>query len=129
MKIDKTVKQETLYIAGVELLLSVLMEAVFLILHRWNLQVLAGNLLGYVTAVGNFFLMGLTVQHAVVKEEKDAKQLMRLSQSLRNMGIMVILILGFALPLFDAVAVVASILFPRIAIALRPIINKGGEHA
>lgn len=42
------VKQETLYVAGMALVCSVLMEAVFLALGAWDITVLLGNLLGYV---------------------------------------------------------------------------------
>ena len=45
-KIDPAIKQETKYIALTTLILSALMEAVYLIIGQWNLAVLFGNLLG-----------------------------------------------------------------------------------
>ncbi len=60
--IDPTVKKESLYIASVTGILSLLLQAGFLIARHWDYTVLLGNLLGGVTAAGNFFLMGITVQ-------------------------------------------------------------------
>ena len=73
LKIDKTVRRETLFVAVYTVILSALMEAVFLLIGKWDYTVLLGNLLGAGGAVLNFFLMGLTVQSAVMKDEKDAK--------------------------------------------------------
>ena len=72
-RIDKTVIRETLYIFLFTVILSTLMEAVFLCFGKWSVWVLFGNLIGVFAATGNFFLMGLTVQSALGKEEKDAK--------------------------------------------------------
>ena len=62
MKIDKTVIKETKYIASFVIIFSVLMQAVFLIIGKWDYTVLIGNLWGIIIAVGNFFVMGLFVQ-------------------------------------------------------------------
>ncbi len=72
MKIDATVRRETIYIAVWVGILSLLMEAVFLIIGKWDYTVLLGNLLSGAVAVGNFFLMGYTVQKAVDHEQKRA---------------------------------------------------------
>lgn len=124
-KVDKTVLKETKYIALWVVILSVLMEAVFLILNKWDYTVILGNLLGAVAAVGNFFLMGLTVQKAVQKEEeKDAKKLMRISQIYRNLLVLVILVVGIFVPVFNTWAVVIPVFFPRISLFFRPLFDK-----
>lgn len=63
MKIDPAVREETARVAAGTLILTVLMIAVFLILGKFDHTVLLGALLGCATAIGNFFLMALTVQH------------------------------------------------------------------
>ena len=78
-KLDATVKKETLFISAITFILCVLMQSVFLISGAWDLKVLYGTLLGFSASVLNFLLMGYTVQTAVLKEEKDAKSLMKLS--------------------------------------------------
>ena len=132
IKVNETVRRETVYIAAVVLILSVLMEAVFLILRRWDYTVLLGNLLSAAVAVANFFLMGLTVQKAVEKDEKDAANAMKLSQRLRLLMIFAVLAMGVSLGCFNIIAVLIPQFFPRIAVALRPLFNKtedgGGEE-
>ncbi len=122
--IDPTVKKETKYIAFFCILFSMLLQAVFLVLSKWTIAVLLGNLLGIAAAVGNFLLMGLTVQNAVMKEESDAKKLIKSSQSLRLLMMFTVALIGYLIPCFHAVAVVVPFLFPRLAIALRPFLVK-----
>ena len=69
-RIDPTVKKETGYIAVCVAVLTVLMEAVFLVLGYWDITVLWGGLLGAFIAILNFLLMGLTVQKAVADSLK-----------------------------------------------------------
>lgn len=123
-KIDAAIKRETVYIAVIVLLLSMLMQAVFLIIGRWDYTILLGNLLSGGVAVLNFFLMGLTVQAAVQKNEKDAKTTIKGSQSLRMFMLFAVSAVGVLLPCFHALAVLIPLLFPRIAVALRPLFHK-----
>ena len=124
MKIDPVVKKETGYIAIMVLLMSALMEAVFLVIQHWDRTVLYGNLLGAVAAIGNFFLMGLTVQKAVNKTEKDASNALKASQGLRLVLLFAIAAVGVSLKCFHPIAVLLPLLFPRIAVALRPLFQK-----
>lgn len=123
-KLDPTVLRETVYILTSTIILSLLMQSVFLLLSAWDYKVLLGNILGIVAAVGNFLLMGITVQAALCKEEKDAKGLMKLSQSLRLLLLFVIALIGYLVPIFNTVAVVVPFLFPRLAVMVRPLIKK-----
>lgn len=76
MKIDPAVRKQTGRVAAGTAVLTVLMIAVFLILRKFDYTVLLGAMLGFLTAVGNFFLMALTVQRltdgmpALPKEEE-----------------------------------------------------------
>ncbi|MBE6787948.1 MAG: hypothetical protein E7537_06345 [Ruminococcaceae bacterium] len=126
MKIDKTVIKETKYIASFVIIFSVLMQAVFLIISKWDYTVLLGNLWGIIIAVGNFFVMGLFVQKAVTQDAKDAKQTVRASQSLRMVAIFVLAAVGLIIfkQTPTRVAIVLPLVFPRIAIMLRPIIYR-----
>ena len=126
-KIDPTVKKETIYIASVTGILSLLLQAGFLIARHWDYTVLLGNILGGVTAVGNFFLMGITVQKAVQKEKKPAADLMKFSQTTRMLMQLVVAVLGFALPCFNGYATILPLFFPRIAIMIRPFLDKNKQ--
>lgn len=124
-KVDATVRRETLYIAAAVGIMSVLMQAVFLIARRWDYTVLLGNLLSAAAVVGNFFLMGITVQNALDKDEKDAAASVKLSQQLRLLMMFLVVALGAALDCFNVFAVIIPLFFPRVAIALRP--RLGGQ--
>ena len=123
-KVDATVIKETKYIALWVLVFSVLMEAVFLVAGIWDYTVLLGNLLGGLVAVLNFFLMGITVQSAIQKEEKAAKSTMKVSMLYRNLLILVSAILGVVLPFFNTYSSIIPLFFPRIAIFFRPFFDK-----
>lgn len=123
-KVDPVVKRETGYIMAVSLILSVLMQSVFLIVGRWQYTVLLGNALGYVAAVLNFFLMGLSVQAATKKEQKEAKTAMKASFALRMVLLFGLAVLGVVLPCFDTVSVLVSLFFPRVAVFCRGFIKK-----
>ncbi len=123
-KIDPTVKKETLYIGAVAFMFNVVMQSVFLIIGKWDYTVLLGGLLGFAASVANFFLMGISVQSAVNKDEKDAKVTMKASQSLRLLLLFVIAIIGYVVPVFNVIAVIIPYIFPRLAIALTPLLRK-----
>lgn len=127
--IEPAVKKETAYMAGWSLLLSVVMELVFWAVGAMDYTVPLGNLLGVTASLLNFFLMGLTIQKAVGLEEKAASARLKLSQMLRMLMVLVLLVLGLALPCFHTVAVLAPVFFPRIAIAFRPLFDRKDEKA
>ena len=122
--VDLTVKKETRYIGLVELILLALMEAVFLIIGNWDHTVLLGGLYGAAIAVGNFFLMGLTVQHCLTLEPDEAKKRMKLSQQGRMLMLLVFCVIGGALPFLDTIAVLIPQLFPRVGVTIRGLTMK-----
>ena len=123
-KIDATILKETKYIAVWTFILSILLQAVFLIIGKWDFKVLWGNLLSGVFAVLNFFLMGITVQISIKKDEKDAKTTMKFSQTFRNLMLLAVAAVGILLKVFNNWAVIIPLFFPRIAISLRPLFDK-----
>ena len=126
-KIDKTVKKETGFVLVFVLIFSVLMESVFLILGKWDYTVLLGNVLGAVAATGNFLLLGITVQCALGKDEKEARNRMKLSQMMRLFMMFIVALVAYLVPVFEIIAVVVPFIFPRIAIALRYFFIKKKE--
>lgn len=128
-KINRTVLKETAYIAVFVIILSMLLQSIFLIIGKWDLTVLFGNVLGAAAAVFNFFLLGLTVQKAVTQDEKKAAVTMKFSQMLRMLMLFVVAIIVFCInkyvcEVFNLIAVVVPYIFPRIAIALLPVFRK-----
>jgi amino acid permease len=129
---DRVVIKETKYMAAWVLILSAVMQAVFLVIGRWDYTVLLGNVLSAAAVVGNFFGMAVGIQRALGKEEKDAKQAIRASNALRLFGMFAVLALGVLLPCFSTWTTVIPIFFPRLIVALRPLWDKKmgeEEHA
>ncbi len=127
IKPDKTICRETKYITFWVLILSVLMESIFLILQKWDYTVLLGNLLSGSVAVLNFFFMGITIQKSLTKEPANAKKNIQVSQSVRNLTMFLAVAIGVLLPYFNTVTVIIPIFFPRIAITLRPLWKNNVE--
>ena len=155
MKIESAVRTETKNIAIGTGVLSVLMLAVFLVLGKFDLSVLLGALLGYIAAVGNFFLMAMTVQHVTNSmpvlpprpeeeetedgEEKEAP----LSDEARQAGKTMQASFLFRMLLIGAVAALAvtlrqvfnpwaaliSLLFPNFVITGRKLFQKEQKEA
>ncbi len=123
-KADRTVLRETRYILCAVVLFSALMQAVFLCIGQWTLPVLFGNLLGGAAAVLNFFFMGLTLQANLEKDEKDARTAMRASWGLRSVALFAAAVLGVTLSCFNTVTSLVPLIFPRIAIAFRPLFDR-----
>lgn len=129
-KLDKTVKKETIYISIWVLGLSIIMEAVFLLIlkDKYNYTVILGNLIGAIASIGNFLLLGITLQKIVDKDKDRVKTSMRFSQGYRLILMAVIIIGGVLLDKYLHVvnmwAVIIPLIFPRIAILFRPLFNK-----
>ena len=123
-KIDKIVWKDTKYIAAWVLIFSAVLQAVFLIIGQWNYTVLLGNLLSATASILNFLAMGIAVQKAVQKDEKEAKQAMKASATFRTFCMFVVLTVGVLAPCFHLLALIIPLIFPRIAIAMRPLWDK-----
>ena len=122
---DPAVKKETGYIALWVVLLSAVMEAVFLILLRWDLSVLLGNLGGAAAAVGSFFLLAVTVSRAVASgKPEQASQRVKASAGLRLIGAGGICALLIGVFHTNVYATVIPLLFPRIGLFFRPAIDR-----
>lgn len=127
IKADAAVKRETEYIAYFCVLLSVIMQAGFVFLKRWDYTFFLGNLLSLTAAVLNFYFMGITIQKAVNMNEQNAKKLMRASQRLRKACMFAAIVIGVIMPCFNTLAVIIPVFFPRLAVAFRPLLKNQKE--
>ena len=100
---------------------------VFLLLKNWSYTVILGNLLSLAVAILNFLFLGITVQKAVTLDEKEARKLMRSSQTLRNAAMFVLVVIGVVAPCFNTISVIVPLFFPRIAMLFRPLIKDKKE--
>ncbi len=119
MKIQKAILTETLHISIGIIACDIIMCVIFAVLGKFDYTVLLGALFGSVFAVGNFFLLGLTVQNALKKKE-DQKKLVRVSYSGRMLLCAVGIVLGILLPCFNTVAAIVPFLMPQpVILAMR----------
>lgn len=118
-KIDEAIRKETIYVALTVLVLSALMESVYLVIGKWELSVLLGNCLGGGVGIINFFLMGLGLQSALDKDEKGAKATVAFSHSMRFFLMAGVLILAVVVDIFAVIPTVLGIFFPSIAVYLK----------
>ena len=126
---DPAVKKETGYIVVWVVLLSLVMEGVFLIIGQWDLSVLFGNLGGAAVAVGNFFLMALIATRAVNRavekgKPEEAAARVKATATVRLLGCLAICVILIAVFKTNLFATVIPLLFPRIGIAFRPMIDR-----
>ena len=123
--LDPAVKKETGYVAAWTGALSLVMEAVFAATGQWNGAVLAGNLGGAAAAVGNFYLMARTVSQAVAGgNPEDAARRVKASATLRLLGVAAVCAVLIGLLKTNPFATLIPLLFPRIGIAFRPMIDR-----
>ena len=124
-KMDPAVKKETGYIVFWVILLSILMEAVFLIIRQWDLSVLFGNLGGAAAAVGSFFVLAVTVSKAVSSgKPEEAARRVKASAGLRLIGMGGLCALLIGVFHTNVYATVIPLLFPRIGLMFRPMADQ-----
>ena len=122
---DPAVKKETGYIVLWVVLLSLIMEAVFLIIGKWDLSVLFGNLGGAAVAAGSFFLLAVTVSRAVASgKPEQASQRVKASAGLRLIGSGAVVALLIGVAGTNVFATLIPLLFPRIGLFFRPAIDR-----
>lgn len=128
IKIDPTVKKETLKIAIGALICGVILNVGYFALSRifpsafyYRYTALTATALGIFASVLNFFLMGLAVQRTVALENSDeAKKKFQFSYMRRTF--LLLLIVGVGLyfrDYFQWFCLVASVFFPRVVILFR----------
>lgn len=122
MKINDTVKKETVFVLGFTVVLCAILQSIYLICGYFSFAALIATLISWVLASGNFFLTALTVQKAVEDSEENAQKRMKASQSLRSVMILAVLVVSILLlgqELGVIIALVVPLLFPRIAVTVR----------
>jgi hypothetical protein len=129
---DPAVKKETGYIAVWVVLLSLVMEAVFLLIRKWDLSVLFGNAGGAAAAVGNFFLMALIATRAVDRAVKNGKPeeaaaRVKATTMIRLLGCVLLCVIFIAVFKTNVYATLIPMLFPQVGVMFWSRLNKNRE--
>lgn len=133
MKLSPAILKETGHVAIGVAVGDLVMLLVFFMLKKLDHTVLLGTLLGSAAAIGNFFVMGLAVQKALSDTERT-KFIIQRSYTLRMLGMIAVMIVGFAVPCFQPVAVLVPFLLPGVTIHAMRLLGlykpqKKGENA
>ena len=131
MKLQKAVKDESIFVALGSIILSVIMVIVFFVLHRvfpervpMDLPVIIGAVGGCAVAIGNFFLMAVTVQKVAGIENYDqAYRSMQVSYRYRTFLQLIWCVLTMVLKFINPVAGMLPLLWPSLLIKGRGILN------
>jgi len=125
MKPQKAVLKETKNIAVGTFFLVAVMVGVFAAIGRFDLTVLLGGLYTGAVSVGNFFILGLTVQNAVsgIQSEdpdqvKRSRAKVQLSYSVRMLAVFGLMVFGLIVLKLNPVATLLPLLFPRVTISV-----------
>ena len=124
MNLTPVVKENLKKIMFFNFLLLVPENIIFYALGNWSTYVLVGSLYGYVISVVSFLLLGLSVQKAMDKEQKQAQMYMQSTYMARMIFTALAIIIAMKLPFLDWVAVVFPLGFTRISIMLLNLIKK-----
>ena len=123
-----TVRRELSWVAAWTLGLALLMNLLFAVFGAWSRRVLWGTLLGCTAAIGNFWILCLSVTKAVGQDEKHARATVSTSHTLRLLLQAGVLVLAFVLKdVFQPYATLLCLFFPQLAVRLRPLWKKGME--
>ncbi len=124
-------RKEAAYVAVWVLALSPLLQAVFLVLGKWDFSVLLGNLAGAAAAIGNYVLLARMVTRAVESgDPKKAARMVSSSRTLRLLGLAGVCALCIGVLKTNVYATLIPLIFPRIGLAFRPLVDRkrgGGE--
>lgn len=130
MKLQTESKKELLHIACGTTLCTVVMWAVFSILHlvgwvRFDYTVILGGLVGALVAIGNFAGICIMVQKVLEEpDEKRRKAKLQLSYNGRMLLQALWVVVAIAAPCFQSFAGVLPLLFPRVTIYYLQITGK-----
>ena len=126
MNTQSVTVKETLKIAIGEIIVLILMFAVFALLGRFDTSVVFGGLLGAAANILYFIFICIGVNSAVKEnDEKRQKQSLTISYYLRLIVLGVLIAVGLKLDCFHNIAVIVPVLMTRPILTAAEILGKG----
>lgn len=133
MKVQDSIKKETLFVAASTAFGACLMIIAFFFLHRaypdyvpFDYRVPLSAAVGTFVATANFFLMGMTIQNIVENGEQDhAYQKVRTSFRYRTLMQLAWIGICMIAPCFQIVAGLVPLFLPALFIKIRGIFFHG----
>ena len=122
MKLQEASRRELKRIAAGSVICLAAMLGVFFLLSmfqtvKFDYTVLLGGVIGTALAIGNFWLLCLTIQQAAQSgDEKQMKARFQLSYNARLVLQAAWIVAAYLLPWFHVIAAAVPLLFPRLLI-------------
>ena len=125
MKQNRDAQKETLFVLAGSLVLSLLMQAIFLLCGKWRLGVLYSNLITVFATTLNFYLMCLSLERAVARGEEEAQVKARMKASYTARMLLLAAVVGgcgyvaVTWGTFDLWALLIPLVFTRLTLLVR----------
>lgn len=133
MESRKIVFQETAIVAIGELLCCAIMVGVFALLSKFDMSVLLGALFGWALTVGNFFFMAigtsLAADKAAAQDVKGGKAVLKLSQAVRYVALIVLLFALLKSRLCQPLPLLLPLVFVRPVLTFGEFFRKSGDRS
>lgn len=118
-KFDSVVKKQFEKVAGLNFVLTVIENIVFLVLGKWDYKVLLGSLWGFMIACVYFYLISANVTKALKNEDPEiASKYIRATYTERMLVMAAGIIVAFKASVFNWIAALIPLLFTRFSITL-----------
>ncbi len=125
MKQNRAAQKETLFVLAGSLVLSLLMQAIFLLCGKWRLGVLYSNLITVFVTTLNFYLMCLSLERAVARGEEEGQVKARMKASYTARMLLLAAVVGgcgyvaVTWGTFDLWALLIPLVFTRLTLLVR----------
>ena len=130
MDLKKVIKEIAIF-AGCEAAFCILMDVVMAFAYRFDLGVLLGSIAGCLVAIGYFatlvICINIATEKAKAQDVDGGQKLLRLSYSMRMLGVFGILTLCALTKIFNILALVIPMLFVQPAMAIAKTLQKKGS--
>ena len=124
-KPQQSIVKETKRIAVGTVIMLVVMLAVYAVLGKFTVGVLLGGLLGSAYAIFNFFMLGMTLQKAAsMTDQQMAHMKVRSSYSTRMIGMLILAVVAFALPVLEGIPCLIALLITSAPIFVLPVTRQ-----
>lgn len=125
MKFSNDMRANIIKVSMGVLILTALMLVIFAVIKKFDITVLWGALLGCGFTILSFLMLSVSVQMSVDRSKNGAQGLMGISYTVRLMLTAAMVILAIKLPVFNYIAAVIPLIFPRLVIMILNIGKRG----
>lgn len=130
MKLRRIAKESSMF-AICEAVFCVIMVVILAFVYKFDLSVVLGAVAGWVIALAYYvsiiICVNLAAEKAKMQDVEGGQKLMRMSYSLRMIGMFVALVLCAITGIFDILALALPMLFVRPATAVADALRKRGS--